>query len=323
MLSVRTTLTDRTSPFESKMFSNTQGFALSHDHGHVRVDAANMGGPDLRLFRVQSSGHQMALQEDASVSFLFPRAGQLRMRVLANEYRVAPQMGMFFGPNARQTKVVPPTGSAFRAGVLMTPWARLRDLLMRDADAGPVPPDFADGVPLGPALPSYQRLANLLAHIIDQFDQPTLVPDRAVAAYAVLVDEFSLAVMDEHLQIQQDRRPVPTSMMRVRQAEEIMRARRTEPLSILDIAAELGVGMRSLQLAFMAARAMGPRDVLMRMRLEQARERLLAAQSGDTVTVIVLDCGFTHLGRFSGAYRRAYGETPGETLSRHQSCSRR
>jgi transcriptional regulator GlxA family with amidase domain len=61
---------------------------------------------------------------------------------------------------------------------------------------------------------------------------------------------------------------------------------------------------------------MGPRDVLLQMRLERARERLLSAVPSDTVTSIALDCGFAHLGRFPTAYRTAFGELPAETLAR-------
>lgn len=99
-------------------------------------------------------------------------------------------------------------------------------------------------------------------------------------------------------------------------AEEIMRARSDEPLSMAAVAQELGLGLRSLQLAFIEARAMGPRDVLLRMRLERARERLLSVGPSETVTIIALDCGFAHLSRFPAAYPRAFGELPTETLAR-------
>jgi len=61
---------------------------------------------------------------------------------------------------------------------------------------------------------------------------------------------------------------------------------------------------------------MGPRDVLLQMRLERAHERLRVAGPADTVTSIALDCGFAHLGRFPAAYRIAFGELPTETLAR-------
>jgi transcriptional regulator GlxA family with amidase domain len=61
---------------------------------------------------------------------------------------------------------------------------------------------------------------------------------------------------------------------------------------------------------------MEPRDMLLRFRLERARERLLKPGPTDTVTSIALDCGFAHLGRFPAAYRIAFGELPAETLAR-------
>ncbi len=50
-------------------------------------------------------------------------------------------------------------------------------------------------------------------------------------------------------------------------------------------------------------------------RLAAVRERLLKAPSGFAISVVALDCGFTHLGRFSAAYRRAHGELPSATLA--------
>lgn len=52
------------------------------------------------------------------------------------------------------------------------------------------------------------------------------------------------------------------------------------------------------------------------MRFEQARRNLLMGASGDCVSRIALDAGFLHLGRFAIEYRRRYGESPSQTLSR-------
>ena len=133
---------------------------------------------------------------------------------------------------------------------------------------------------------------------------------------AVLIDEFLSDLILRSTPLLTEERVLPAAWLRVRMAEEIMRARSDEPLSMASVAREIGVGLRSLQLAFMDARAMGPRDVLLRMRLERARERLLSAGPADTVTTIALDCGIAHLGRFPAAYRIAFGELPTETLAR-------
>jgi AraC-like DNA-binding protein len=110
----------------------------------------------------------------------------------------------------------------------------------------------------------------------------------------------------------------PAAALRVRMAEEIMRARSAEPLAMHEVAQAVGVGLRSLQLAFRAVRGEEPRATLARFRLHDARARLLSPAEGDSVTTIALDCGFTHLSRFAEAYRRAFGERPGETLGRRR-----
>jgi len=50
-------------------------------------------------------------------------------------------------------------------------------------------------------------------------------------------------------------------------------------------------------------------------RLECARDRLIEAEAGDgSVTQVALDCGFSHLGRFSRDYQDRFGEKPFQTL---------
>lgn len=106
---------------------------------------------------------------------------------------------------------------------------------------------------------------------------------------------------------------------RVRQAEEIMRAHWDEPLSMLDLAQQLGVSLRSLQLAFKQVHdGKSPRDYFNRVRLEQARVRLMLAKDSENVTTIAVDCGFFHLGRFSQTYARVFGERPSDTLARRR-----
>jgi AraC-like DNA-binding protein len=56
--------------------------------------------------------------------------------------------------------------------------------------------------------------------------------------------------------------------------------------------------------------------LLRQARLAQARSELAAPRPGTTVTRVALDCGFTHLGRFSQEYVRRFGERPSETLQR-------
>ncbi|QAY64915.1 AraC family transcriptional regulator [Xylanimonas allomyrinae] len=85
--------------------------------------------------------------------------------------------------------------------------------------------------------------------------------------------------------------------------------------TMVAIAEELQVPLRTLQDHVRAASGRTPTAILRDARFRQARRRLL---DGDptrcTVTSVALACGFGHLGRFSAEYRMRYGESPVETL---------
>jgi len=103
----------------------------------------------------------------------------------------------------------------------------------------------------------------------------------------------------------------------VRRAEAFIEAHFSEPLSLADIAAQAGVSARSLQNGFQNFRNMTPMGFLRAVRLQRVHRMLLTADPGFArVTEIALACGFNHMGEFASAYRRAFGETPRETLVR-------
>ena len=54
-----------------------------------------------------------------------------------------------------------------------------------------------------------------------------------------------------------------------------------------------------------------------RCKLERVHARLQLS-STRSVTEVALDHGFMHLGRFSEAYRKRFGELPSQTWKRHR-----
>lgn len=303
--------------FETNMFNQTNAFALSHEKGRIRVETAELQSGGLRVSRVRSTGHLVDLNEEAAVTVLFPSTGQLRVRVAAAEFRIAPKAVCIFGPNARRTRAeAPPDTGQFHANALLIPNNALQDLMHAGRDRDTRWPGLPDSMPISATLPEVRCLSDLLDFLTRQFDAGVPLSDKAAAAMAVLIQEFLSEAILRSTPVLTEERVLPAAWARVRMAEEIMRARSDEPLSMTAVAQELGLGLRSLQLAFIEARAMGPRDVLLRMRLERARDRLRSAGPSETVTTIALDCGFAHLGRFPAAYRKAFGELPTETLAR-------
>ena len=102
----------------------------------------------------------------------------------------------------------------------------------------------------------------------------------------------------------------------VRQARDYLHAHAAEPVSFSDLAVRLGIGLRSLQIAFRRELGCSPREYLMSCRLELARTRLTAGGDMVTVTQIALDCGFTDMAVFARKYRETFGERPSDTLRR-------
>jgi AraC family transcriptional regulator, ethanolamine operon transcriptional activator len=89
------------------------------------------------------------------------------------------------------------------------------------------------------------------------------------------------------------------------------------PGRLTDLAADLGLTLRSVELAFQQCANMSPAAYLHRERLNRVRENLLVHEPGQiTVTEIASRQGFTELGRFAGEYRRVFGELPSATLRR-------
>jgi AraC-like DNA-binding protein len=137
----------------------------------------------------------------------------------------------------------------------------------------------------------------------------------------IIVSELETALMSTLLLVQPHRysaellgieRPAPRRT--VDRAVEVMRSRYTSVLTVGAIAEAVGVGERSLQIAFRRRMGLTPMGYLRQLRLDHAR-RVLRSTASEQVSIsqVAYDCGFMHLGRFADAYRRRFGERPSET----------
>jgi transcriptional regulator GlxA family with amidase domain len=100
-----------------------------------------------------------------------------------------------------------------------------------------------------------------------------------------------------------------------RHAEEFLAAHLDRPLSLPELAKEIGSSTRSLRRAFQRRHGMGPMTFWRRRRFEAARRDLFLADLGEaSVTEVAHRYRFAHLGRFSVTYRMLFGESPSETL---------
>ena len=108
-------------------------------------------------------------------------------------------------------------------------------------------------------------------------------------------------------------RPVPYDL---KKAVEFIRRGGSRKISMADLVARCGVPERTLRKHFRAFMAVSPLQYWQRFRLAAAREELLKGLDDTSITEVALRFGFSHFGRFSGQYRRHFGETPSATLRR-------
>lgn len=102
----------------------------------------------------------------------------------------------------------------------------------------------------------------------------------------------------------------------VRRAEEYMRTYPGDDITLRSLAGVAGVSERSLLAGFRKSRGVSPMAMLRDIRLTGVHATLSCPSGRETtVTDTAFTWGFTHLGCFSAAYRRKYGERPSETLA--------
>jgi len=115
----------------------------------------------------------------------------------------------------------------------------------------------------------------------------------------------------------EQRRPVVFASRReiVERAEAYVNAHMSDAVSLSRLSRIVGLSERGLRNAFYSVRGMSPKRCILTGRLQGARHALSDAGSRPaSVTGVATAYGFYELGRFSGIYKKQFGEAPSETL---------
>jgi transcriptional regulator GlxA family with amidase domain len=118
----------------------------------------------------------------------------------------------------------------------------------------------------------------------------------------------ALARLDKHVMTRE-----------VKRAIDFIHANLDMPITIKDIIDVTGVPGRTLFKHFRDYQGISPMQYLRNARFDRVRRALLAAETHASVTMIAMEAGFMHLGRFAVEYRQRFGESPSETLRRRKS----
>jgi AraC-like DNA-binding protein len=109
----------------------------------------------------------------------------------------------------------------------------------------------------------------------------------------------------------------PAAAKLVRRTQAWLMSQLAEPVTLGMAARASGVASRTLQAAFQSQCGMGPMQWLPEQRLAAVHRHLREETEASTrVADTAHSYGFSHLGEFSRAYRRRFGETPSRTLVR-------
>jgi AraC-like DNA-binding protein len=159
-------------------------------------------------------------------------------------------------------------------------------------------------------------LDGVMADIHDP-EAPLVVRQVREHLESELVDAFLIALRDGCVVTQRGTR-VQGRLKRLSMARDFLLAHADEPIRLENLCEEIGMSRRGLELMFRDLLGIGPVAYLRHQRLHRVRRALRAAEPGaGAVKTEALDWGFRHMGHFSREYRNLFGESPKETLARH------
>ena len=96
-------------------------------------------------------------------------------------------------------------------------------------------------------------------------------------------------------------------------AKDYVHEHLTDLIRVTDLCKYCGVSLSTLERMFTRDLGITPTGYIQAARLHEVRRNLLDANAGDrTIAEIAVDCGFTHMGRFSRLYRTHFSRLPSE-----------
>ncbi|MCX6119097.1 MAG: AraC family transcriptional regulator [Proteobacteria bacterium] len=99
----------------------------------------------------------------------------------------------------------------------------------------------------------------------------------------------------------------------LRKAMSLAREHFSEDFTVAELARRSGLSVRNLSRLFQQELGMSPKHLLMRLRIDRAKELLLAGEM--TITETAFEVGYQSLSQFISAFRQLTGQIPSEFAS--------
>ena len=175
--------------------------------------------------------------------------------------------------------------------------------------ASPMPLGASFSTGSGPGR-SWAALVRLLLEEMRGTDGLVDRPQIARHWQDLLISGLALSVEHPYSHEPAARRP-----RTVKRTLDAMHADPARQFTATELASIAGVGVRVLQESFKQHLGMSPLTYLRRLRLDGVHHELSRGDPWQvSVSEVAARWGFTHLGRFAGAYRARYGVSPSQTL---------
>jgi AraC-like DNA-binding protein len=285
----------------------------------ARASRAELSGTSLYHLNYRTAVTFHCSSQSTYVAVLLPMSDGMAIRYGRGEVVEVPSGSL---------AVVPaecPVDISFRRGFsLLSVSANTETLLSGlrkfapDLVAEQLPFDAISGT-AGGSSEMFYGLVKFAAALVDNYRSTASMPSRVIDTLRdQIVSTFLLGLPHGQSAPLLHRSGPPITSRLVRRSLELMASDHGLQRSITDIAAELCISVRALEMAFRKELDCTPREHLQNLRLQRAHEALSRARPGDgtTVTDVATQCGFSHTGRFAALYRRVYGVPPSTKLRR-------
>jgi AraC-like DNA-binding protein len=245
-----------------------------------------------------------------------PLRGHLEATVGRDRIDCNPNCAWIASPTRHDYYVMRSDAGSARIHLCLNKSAIVRQLeTLLDAPLG-APLEFAPAMDLTAGYGnSLARFILMVATDLDRVGSIYFAP-----ATMIMLEQFIFAALlmshPHNYSVALRRLERPIASRDVKRAIDYMQGHLEAPIRLADIVQASGVPGRTLFKHFNDCRGLSPMRYLRNARLDKVRETLHCAAPEASVTEIAMQWGFTHMGRFSVEYRRRFGESPSETLSR-------
>lgn len=248
-----------------------------------------------------------------SYSISLPLCGEQELTRGGERLYSNPDYGVIVAPNESQELNI--AGNCRKLQVVISRAAMnktLEDMLQRPLGE---PLRFVSGMDaVNGNTASWWRMAR---HFIEEMERGELYGQLLFSrdVESALVKGLILAQPNNYSELLRETLDVRMPHYLVR-AKAYIQAHAREELHLEDIEKASGVSRFKLFEGFRKYFGLSPMAYLKKYRLTAVRQEILEGRGLRTISVIAMEWGFSHLGRFSSEYRKLFDETPSMTLQR-------